>query len=56
MVKLYPDNYDDVLMTSKDILNSIAERDIYTGDNGEYIVIKKDGVKIERERLRRDWK
>lgn len=34
---------------------SAAERDIYTGDKLEIIVLTKDGAKKEWRQLRRDW-
>jgi 20S proteasome alpha/beta subunit len=40
--------------TAKDIINSIAERDIYTGDNVEVIVVSKAGVSRKMEPIRRD--
>lgn len=40
--------------TALDILNSIAERDIYTGDGVEIVTVDKDGVHFERHGLRRD--
>ena len=40
--------------TAKDIINSIAERDIYTGDGVEVVIVDKDGVRAKREAIRRD--
>lgn len=40
--------------TALDILNSIAERDIYTGDGVEIVTVDKNGVHFERHGLRRD--
>lgn len=40
--------------TAKDMINSIAERDIYTGDGVEVTIINKDGIKVKREPVRRD--
>ena len=40
--------------TALDILNSIAERDIYTGDGVEICMVSKEGVTFERFDLRRD--
>ena len=37
-----------------DIINSIAERDIYTGDGVEVVVVDKNGVSFRREAIRRD--
>ena len=33
--------------TAKDMINSIAERDIYTGDGVEVTIINKDGIKVK---------
>ena len=38
----------------RDIINSIAERDIYTGDNVEMVMIDSTGVIYKRESCRRD--
>ena len=55
MIKSLPDNKDEVENTAKDILNSIAERDIYTGDGIEFCIIdSKGGVTFKRDLLRRD--
>jgi 20S proteasome alpha/beta subunit len=40
--------------TAKDIINSIAERDIYTGDQVELVIIDRLGVRVKREPIRRD--
>jgi len=40
--------------TAKDIINSIAERDIYTGDAVEIVIIDKSGISFKREAIRRD--
>ena len=48
------ENMQDVEAAGKDIINSIAERDIYTGDFVELTFITKDGVKTKREAIRRD--
>jgi 20S proteasome alpha/beta subunit len=40
--------------TAKDIINSIAERDIYTGDAVEVVIIDKNGISFKREAIRRD--
>jgi len=39
---------------AKDIINSIAERDIYTGDQVEIVIITRNGVSVKREPIRRD--
>lgn len=56
LVKTLPDNVQSVEDTAKDIINSIAERDIYTGDGVEVVIIDKTGVRFKREAIRRDWK
>ena len=53
-MKSVPDDLQKVEETAKDIINSIAERDIYTGDGVELTIIKKDGVTVKREPVRRD--
>jgi 20S proteasome alpha/beta subunit len=53
-VKSLPDNVQKVEETAKDIINSIAERDIYTGDGVEVILIDKNGITVKREAIRRD--
>ena len=55
MVKKLPTSQDEVQNTARDILNSIAERDIYTGDGIEMITVDSTGVKIQNFPLRRDW-
>jgi 20S proteasome alpha/beta subunit len=45
---------DEVENIAKDIINSIAERDIYTGDQVELIRIEKTGITSKREAIRRD--
>ena len=54
MVKVLPDNQQEVEDTAKDIINSIAERDIYTGDMVEVVTVDKNGVRTTREAIRRD--
>ena len=39
---------------AKDAIHSIAERDIYTGDNVEVTIIDKTGVHSKREKVRKD--
>jgi 20S proteasome alpha/beta subunit len=39
---------------AKDIINSIAERDIYTGDQVEVVTVDKTGVHFKREPIRRE--
>ena len=50
-----PDDLVRAEETAKDIINSIAERDIYTGDAIELVIVTKDGVTFKREAIRRDW-
>ena len=40
--------------TAKDIINSIAERDIYTGDHVEIVIVDRNGVRVKRDAIRRD--
>lgn len=54
LVKAVSGNMKDAEDTGRDIINSIAERDIYTGDGVEVILITKDGVKVRQEPVRRD--
>ena len=54
LVKSVPDDLTKVEETAKDIINSIAERDIYTGDQVEICIIDKNGVTYRREPIRRD--
>ena len=54
LVKSVPDDLKKVEETAKDIINSIAERDIYTGDQVEIVIIDKNGVTFKREAIRRD--
>lgn len=39
---------------AKDAINSIAERDIRTGDAVEVVIMTKDGIKRYVEQIRRD--
>lgn len=54
MEKKLAQSEQDVEEAAKDIINSIAERDIYTGDNVELVMIKASGIKTVREPIRRD--
>ena len=54
MVKVLPENLQETENTAKDIINSIAERDIYTGDGVEVVTVKADGITYKREAVRRD--
>jgi len=53
-VKVLPESQQEVENTAKDIINSIAERDIYTGDNVEVVTVDRNGVRTIREPIRRD--
>jgi len=53
-VKVLPESQEEVENTAKDIINSIAERDIYTGDFVEVVTCDKNGVRTIREPIRRD--
>ena len=53
-VKVLPESQEEVINTAKDIINSIAERDIYTGDNVEVVTVDRNGVRTIREAIRRD--
>jgi 20S proteasome subunit beta 6 len=53
-IKVLPESQAEVENTAKDIINSIAERDIYTGDNVEIVTVDKNGVRTIREPIRRD--
>lgn len=54
LVKKLAQNKQSVEEAAKDIINSIAERDIYTGDNVELVQIDSRGVSFRREKIRRD--
>ncbi|KAJ3188357.1 Proteasome subunit beta type-1 [Gaertneriomyces sp. JEL0708] len=45
---------EEVLKVTKDAFTSATERDIYTGDNLEIFVVRKDGVRKELYPLKRD--
>lgn len=45
---------DEAIDLVKDCFASAAERDIYTGDAIQIIVITKDGIREERQELKRD--
>ena len=53
-VKVLPESQQEVENTAKDIINSIAERDIYTGDFVEVVTVDGNGVRTSREAIRRD--
>lgn len=48
LVKQLADDVTKVEETAMDIINSIAERDIYTGDQVEVVVVDKNGVRFRR--------
>ena len=54
LVKTLADDQKTVEDAAKDIINSIAERDIYTGDGVEIVTITKTGITTKREAVRRD--
>ena len=54
MVKKLAENKQNVEDAAKDIINSIAERDIYTGDQVEVVYIESSGITFKREKIRRD--
>ena len=54
LVKVLPTDLAETENTAKDIINSIAERDIYTGDGVEIVTVTKGGVTVKREAVRRD--
>ena len=54
LVKKLAEDRQNVEDAAKDIINSIAERDIYTGDQVEVVYIEKTGISFKREQIRRD--
>lgn len=54
LVKQLAQDVQEVEETAKDIINSIAERDIYTGDGVEIVIVDATGVRVKREAVRRD--
>ena len=54
IVKELPTSIEETENTAKDIINSIAERDIYTGDGVEVVTVTKAGVTRTVEKVRRD--
>jgi len=54
LVKQLAQSLQETEDTAKDIINSIAERDIYTGDQVELVLVDQNGVHIKREPIRRD--
>ena len=54
LVKVLPKDLQETENTAKDIINSIAERDIYTGDGVEIVTVDKNGVRVTRDVIRRD--
>ena len=51
---MLPTSQQETEDTGKDIINSIAERDIYTGDQCEIVFVDAAGVRYKREPVRRD--
>ena len=54
LVKKLAEDKQTVEDAAKDIINSIAERDIYTGDGVEVVCITAAGLTTKREAVRRD--
>lgn len=54
LVKKVAEDRQTVEDAAKDIINSIAERDIYTGDNVELCLVDATGVHYKKEPVRRD--
>lgn len=54
LVKQLAQDITEVTETAMDIINSIAERDVYTGDGVEITVIDHLGVHVSRHPIRRD--
>lgn len=54
LVKKLPGDQAAVETNCLDILNSIAERDIHTGDGVEMVIVDKTGVHTKNFPLRRD--
>lgn len=57
--KTNPSNFrdlsiEDCLDLVKDVMTSAGERDIYTGDSVDIIIISKDGMKEEKFQLKKD--
>jgi len=53
-VEKRPMSQDQVIALIKDAFSGVSERDIYTGDMCEIVIITKDGVRTELFPLRRD--
>ena len=45
---------EDCLSLVKDVMTSAGERDIYTGDAVDIVIITKDGMKEEKFQLKKD--
>jgi len=54
LVKKEAEDRQTVEDAAKDIINSISERDIYTGDNVELCLVDVNGVVYKKEPVRRD--
>jgi len=54
LVKKLADDRQTVEDAAKDIINSIAERDIYTGDQVELCTVDAKGITYKRSPCRRD--
>lgn len=54
LIKKVAEDRQTVEDAAKDIIHSIAERDIYTGDNVELCLVDGNGVTYKKEPCRRD--
>ena len=54
LVRKLAQNLPESVDAAKDVINSIAERDIYTGDGVEVVTVTKAGVTRTVEKVRRD--
>jgi 20S proteasome subunit beta 6 len=54
LIKKVAEDKQTVEDVGKDIINSVAERDIYTGDGVELCTIDGNGISFKREAVRRD--
>ena len=54
LIKKVAQDKQNTMDAGRDILHSIAERDIFTGDNVELVTIDASGVTFKKEPLRRD--
>jgi 20S proteasome alpha/beta subunit len=54
LIKKLAENKQNAEDAAKDMINSIAERDIYTGDGVEICFVETTGVTYKKEAVRRD--